>query len=48
MTFCEDISGMAIAKFWGPNGEISTLKITLKNNNGIVEFVNKTSSKMMF
>ena len=35
--FCEDRSGMAIAKLWYQDVEISTLKIRLKNNHGIVE-----------
>ena len=39
---------MAIAKLWGQDGEISTLKIRLKNNHGIVEFVNNTSEELTF
>ena len=39
---------MAIVKLWGLNGEISTLKIRLKNNHGIVEFVNNTSEEVIF
>ena len=46
--FCEDISGIAIAKLWGLDGEISTLKIRLKNNYGIVEFVNNTNEEVTF
>ena len=39
---------MAIAKLWGPDGEISILKIRLKNSYGIVEFVSNTSEEMTF
>ena len=46
--FFEDISGMPIAKLWGPDDEISTLKIRLKNNHGIVEFVNNISEEVTF
>ena len=46
--FSGDISGMAIAKLWGPDGEISTMRIRLKNNHGIVEFVNNTSEGVTF
>ena len=46
--FCEDMSGMAIAELWGPDGEISTVKIRLKSNHGIVEFANNTSEEVMF
>ena len=47
-SFCEDISEMAIAKLQGSDGEISTLKIRLKNNHSIVEFVNITSDEVTF
>ena len=45
--FYEDISEMAIAKLLGPDGVISTLKIRLKSNHGIVEFVNNTSDEVI-
>ena len=48
MPFCEDISGMAIAKLWDPDVEISTVQIRLKNNHGIVEFVNNTNDDVTF
>ena len=48
MPFCEDILGMAVAKLWDQDGKISTLKIRLKNNHAIVEFVNNTSEEVMF
>ena len=46
--FCEDISGIAIAGLWGPDGEIFTLKIRLKNSHGIVEYVSNTSEEVTF
>ena len=39
---------MALAKLWGPDGEISTLKTSLKNNHGIIEFMSNTSEEVTF
>ena len=39
---------MTITKLRNPDGEISTLKIRLKNNCGIVEFLNSTSEEVTF
>ena len=39
---------MAIAKLLGPDGQIPTLKVRLKNNHSIVEFVKNTSEEVTF
>ena len=46
--FCKDISGVAKARLLDSDGEICTVKIRLKNNHGMVEFVNNTSEEVTF
>ena len=46
--FCEEISGMAVAKFWDPDGVISTIKVRIRSNQGIAEFIKNTCQEAKF
>ena len=39
---------MAAAKFWDPDGVISTIKVRIRSNQGIVELINNTSEEVTF
>ena len=39
---------MVVAKFWDPDGMISTIKVRLRSNQGVVEFINNTSQEVKF
>ena len=39
---------MAVAKFWDPDGVISTIKVRIRSNQGIVEFINNKIQEVKF
>ena len=41
--FCEEISGMVVDNFWDPDGVISTLKVRIRSNQRVAEFINNPS-----